>query len=218
MHPDWQNALHQYCEEHSTPEPDLLKALSSWTWKNTPNPRMLSGHLQGRLLAFLSMVQQPKCILEIGTFTGYATLCMAEGLTDGAELHTIEADAENAFKASGFLQQYTGKGIIIQHTGAALDVVPGLNIRPDFIFVDADKANYAAYFDLCFPLLRPGGTMIFDNTLWSGRVLSEEDRKKDADTRNMDEFNKKAAATTDAVVVILPLRDGLTLVRKSGAH
>lgn len=179
---------------------------------------MLSGHLQGRFLALLSMIQQPKCILEIGTFTGYATLCMAEGLTEGAQLHTIEADPENVFKASRFLQQYNGKGNIIQHTGAALEVIPKLNLRPDFVFVDADKVNYTAYFELCFPMLQPGGTMIFDNTLWSGRVLSEEDRKSDADTRNMDEFNKKTASVPGAMVVILPLRDGLTLVRKSDEH
>ena len=214
MHPDWQNALHRYCEAHSSPEPPLLTELTAWTWRNTINPRMLSGHLQGRTLALLAGLMRPQCILEIGTFTGYSTLCLLEGLAPGGLLHTVEADAEHAFKASGFISRHPRAAEVRQHTGDAMEVIPGLGISPDLVFVDADKRRYADYLDLCFPLLAAGGLMLFDNTLWSGRVLDEQDRQQDADTRAMHDFNEKAARLHGAEVLMLPLRDGLTLIRK----
>ena len=214
MHPDWQNDLHQYCEAQSSKEPELLQKLVAYTWRNTVNPRMLSGHLQGSLLSMLSALIKPQCILEIGTFTGYSALCLAEGLPANGKLHSIEADAENAWKAQQWIDQHPRKPDIQLHCGEALTLIPTLNIHPDLVFVDADKQQYQAYFESCFPITAEGGLMVFDNTLWSGRVLNEEDLKSDADTRNMHAFNQYLAATEEADVLMLPIRDGLTLLRK----
>jgi caffeoyl-CoA O-methyltransferase len=215
MHPDWQNNLHQYCEQYSTAESDLLKELSAWTWRNTPNPRMLSGHLQGRLLALFVQMMRPTCILEVGTFTGYSTLCLAEGLMEGAVLHSVEADAEHAFKANQFISKHPKYAQIKLHTGQALSVIPELNLRPNLAFIDADKVNYPAYLDMLLPMMQSGGLMLFDNTLWSGRVLSEHDRLHDADTKNMHAFNEKVNNLPNVQVLMMPIRDGLTAVLKS---
>lgn len=214
MHPDWQDEIHRYCESHSSPEPELLQALTAYTWRHTVNPRMLSGHLQGRTLSMLSSLMRPACILEIGTFTGYSTLCLLEGLAPGGVLHTVEADAENAYKAELHIRQHPKADQVMVHTGEGLSIAPALGIQPDLIFVDADKQQYEAYLRCCFPLLTPGGLLLFDNTLWSGRVLDDKDREQDADTRNMHAFNALAASWPGADVVMLPLRDGLTMVRK----
>lgn len=215
MHPDWQNNLHQYCEQHSTAESDLLKELSAWTWRNTPNPRMLSGHLQGRLLALFAQIMKPACILEVGTFTGYSTLCLAEGLTEGAVLHSVEADAEHAYKAGQFIGKHPKHAQINLHTGQALSVIPELNLQPNLAFIDADKVNYPAYLDMLLPMMQSGGLMLFDNTLWSGRVLSEDDRLHDTDTKNMQAFNEKVNSLREVQVLMMPIRDGLTAVLKS---
>ncbi|NBP05773.1 MAG: O-methyltransferase [Bacteroidetes bacterium] len=214
MHPDWQDDLHQYCEKHSSPEPELLQNLTAYTWRNTTNPRMLSGQLQGRFLSMIAALTNAECILEIGTFTGYSALCLAEGLMPGGELHSIEASAEMAWKAQQWVDKHRKKGQITIHAGEALKVIPGLRLHPDLIFVDADKLQYSAYLDCCLPLLKPGGLMLFDNTLWSGRVLNNEDCLNDPDTRSMHLFNQKVAETTGVDVVLLPLRDGLTMIRK----
>ncbi|MBL7810728.1 MAG: O-methyltransferase [Bacteroidetes bacterium] len=212
MHPDWQSQELIYCEQHSSPEPDALTRLTGFTWRHTINPRQLSGHLQGRFLAMLSALIQPECVLEIGTFTGYSSLCLAEGLSATGTLHTIEADPENAFKAAEFLQD-SGKSII-QYTGDALQILPTLSMQADLVFVDAAKRQYTEFLDACLPLTRPGGLLLFDNTLWSGKVTDENERIHDTDTRLMHEFNASLANRKDADVVLLPLRDGLTMVRK----
>jgi caffeoyl-CoA O-methyltransferase len=214
MHPDWQDDLHQYCEKHSSSEPELLKNLTAYTWRNTINPRMLSGQLQGRFLSMLASLIRAECILEIGTFTGYSALCLAEGLAPNGVLHSIEANAEMAWKATQWINQHPKKEQIFIHTGEGLKLIPGLNLQPDLIFVDADKQQYADYLECCMPILKPGGLMLFDNTLWSGRVLNEEDCLHDPDTRSMHSFNQKAASLDGTDVVLLPMRDGLTLIRK----
>jgi caffeoyl-CoA O-methyltransferase len=215
MHPDWQNEITEYCERHSSEESDLLRELTAWTWKNTVNPRMLSGKMQGAMLSMFSRMMKPDCILELGTFTGYSALCLLEGLSEGGTLHSIEADPENAWKAAQFIEKHPrGKQVNI-HVGEAIHVLPELKLEPNIIFVDADKVNYTRYLKLCFSILKSGGLMLFDNTLWSGRVLNVNDRQKDADTAAMHRFNEELKQLPGARVLMLPVRDGLTLVFKN---
>lgn len=214
MHNDWQDEIHVYSEGVSSPETAFLQAINQFTWKKMINPRMLSGHLQGRFLSSLIAIKQPQCVLEIGTFTGYSTACLEENLPKNAQLHTIEADPETAQKTQEFWQSQRPNHRINWHVGNALDVFPALNITADLIFVDADKHNYKAYLDMCFEQLPLGGVVLFDNTLWSKRVISESDRKNDKDTQNMHAFNSYAKSIPNALVVMLPIRDGITLVTK----
>ena len=216
MHHDWQDEIHVYCENVSSPETPFLQAINEFTWKKMINPRMLSGHLQGRFLSSLVALKQPHCILEIGTFTGYATACLLEHLPQDASLHSIEADAETAHKTQAFWQAQFPNHRVKWHVGEALSIIPNLPIAPDFIFVDADKHNYKSYLDLCFPLLKIGGTLLFDNTLWSKRVLNEDDLLHDRDTQNMHAFNQYAKDTKNAMVTLLPIRDGITMITKLG--
>ena len=215
MHPDWQNEITEYCDEHSSEEADLLRELTAWTWKNTVNPRMLSGKLQGSLLAMFSRMLRPNCILELGTFTGYSALCLLEGLSENGTLYSIEADAENAWKAGRFAEKHPRAKQVEIKVGEALAILPRLELKPQLIFVDADKANYSAYLNLCFAMLEKGGVLIFDNTLWSGRVLNAEDRENDADTAAMHRFNEETKNLQGATVLMLPFRDGLTLIFKN---
>lgn len=216
MHPDWQDEIHVYCENVSSAETPFLQAINEFTWKKMINPRMLSGHLQGRFLSSLVALKQPECILEIGTFTGYATACLQEQLPHGSSIHSIEADAETALKTHQFWQQHHPSHRVQWHVGEALEVIPKLNIQPDFIFVDADKHNYTQYLDLCLPLMKTGGVLLFDNTLWSKRVIIQKDRETDRDTQNMHAFNTHANTLPNLVVVMLPIRDGITLITKLG--
>lgn len=178
------------------------------------NPRMLSGHLQGHLLSSLVSLKQPHCILEIGTFTGYATACLLQFLPKSSELHSIEADSEIAHKTHTFWSQNNPKHPVQWHVGEALSIIPNLKIQPDFIFVDADKSNYPAYLDLCLPLLPIGGVILFDNTLWSKRVINETDLQNDKDTQNMHAFNQYLKSHDTVQITLLPIRDGLTLLQK----
>jgi caffeoyl-CoA O-methyltransferase len=204
----------RYCEAHSSAEPAHLDALVRYTWLNTLNPRQLCGHLQGRLLSMLSCLMQPRCILEIGTFTGYSALCMAEGLKEDGILHSIEADGETAFKAAEFIKGSPFAGKITMHTGDALKLIPELRLEPNIVFVDAAKQQYPDYFKVCLPILASGGLMLFDNTLWSQKVLDDEMRTTDADTAAMHQFNEFLLKSEGIEVLMLPLRDGLTLIRK----
>jgi caffeoyl-CoA O-methyltransferase len=214
MHPDWQTDLLQYCEANSSPEPAFLQDLVRYTWLHTVNPRQLSGHLQGRFLALIASIRKPNCILEIGTFTGYSALCLAEGLAENGVLHTLEADPELAFKATNWLQTTPFANCIQVHSGNALDLIPTLGVTPELIFVDAEKQQYQAYAELCLPLLAPNGLMLFDNTLWSMKVLDETLRSEDADTAAMHAFNAYLRGVENIDLVMLPIRDGLTVVRK----
>lgn len=214
MHPDWQTDLLQYCEANSSPEPAFLQDLVRYTWLNTVNPRQLSGHLQGRFLALLASLRKPSCILEIGTFTGYSALCLAEGLAENGMLHTLEADPELAFKATHWLHTTPFANRIKVHTGDALELIPSLGISPELIFVDAEKQQYRAYAEICLPLLPANGLMLFDNTLWSMKVLDPTLRGSDADTAAMHAFNGYLKGLQNVDLVLLPIRDGLTIIRK----
>lgn len=215
MHPNWQDSLHIYCEQNSSKEPDFLKENTAFAWLKTFNPRQLSGKLQGQFLAMLVSLKNPKTILEIGTFTGYATACLTVNASEDSEIHTIEADEEMAFKTQSFWKNYPFMQKVQFHVGPALQVLPNLNIQPDFIFVDADKANYIHYFQCCLPLLKKGGIMLFDNTLWSGKVIDPKLCMNDKDTKNMHQFNQLLAKCESWQTVLLPIRDGLTMVIKN---
>jgi len=204
-------SLEAYVAKHSEQEPDLLQKLARETNLKVLQPRMLSGAYQGRLLALLSKLTSPKRILEIGTYTGYSALCLAEGLQTDGQIDTIDKDEEltdmqrRYFDASGF-----GKNII-QHLGNAAEIIPTLKGTFDFVFIDADKEQYPLYFDLIVDRVRSGGLIIADNVLWSGKVM---ERAVDEATKSLQVFNKKVAKDSRVETVILPVRDGLTLLRK----
>jgi predicted O-methyltransferase YrrM len=205
-------ALEAYCVAHTSRESDLLKDLNRQTHLKVLKPRMLSGHLQGRFLALLSSLQKPQRILEIGTYTGYATLCLGEGLPPNGHLHTIDnnpetqAFAQNYFERAGLVEKVT------QHLGAAAVVIPTLNEAWDLVFIDADKPNYALYFDLVIKNMQPGGLIIADNVLWSGKVI-EPVKAKDKSTQALLDYNTKINKDPRVENILLPLRDGLMLCR-----
>jgi caffeoyl-CoA O-methyltransferase len=202
----------EYAEAHTTPESEALQNLNRETNAKVLMPRMLSGHLQGRVLSMFSHMIRPKRILEIGTYTGYSAICLSEGLVEGGILHTIDINEElkpmalNYFKLSGCEQK------IILHTGNALQVVPSLNETWDIVFIDADKKNYSAYYDMVLPHMRKGGFIIADNVLWSGKVL-DNPADMDTDTRAISDFNKKVVSDPRVENVLLPIRDGLLIAR-----
>lgn len=204
--------INTYVENHSQPEPELLQKLNKETWQKVLAPRMLSGHLQGRVLSMLSKLIHPKYILEIGTYTGYSALCLAEGMRKEGELHTIDINEElhdfqrKYFDASGFGKQ------IIQHTGNALEIIPKLSETFDLVFIDADKNNYPKYLDIILPKLQSGSVILSDNVLWSGKVV-EPVKKDDEDTKALLEYNKLLNNNPKLETVLLPIRDGLTVSR-----
>ncbi|MDG1272464.1 MAG: O-methyltransferase [Flavobacteriaceae bacterium] len=207
------NALYDYVVAHSQEEPPLLADLTRQTHLKVLQPRMLSGPLQGRFLSVLTKLLQPKRILEVGTFTGYATLCLAEGLPKDGLIDTLDKNEELVdFQRSFFDRSPWGKQIH-QHCGDAIEIIPTLEGEYDLVFLDADKKNYLNYLELLFPKIKPGGLLLSDNVLWSGKVL-EETQKNDRDTAVLKEFNQKLATHPNFETVLLPLRDGLTLSRK----
>jgi len=200
-----------YLAEHSEQEPKLLQELARETHLKILQPRMLSGAYQGRLLALLSKLIAPKHILEIGTYTGYSALCLAEGLQANGQIDTIDINEEltdmqrKYFDVSGY-----GKHIV-QHLGNAAEIIPAIEGTFDFVFIDADKEQYPLYFDLIVDRVRSGGLIIADNVLWSGKVLEPA---TDQATESLQSFNKKVAKDSRVETVILAVRDGLTLLRK----
>lgn len=207
------NALYDYVVAHSQEEPQLLAELSRQTHLKVLQPRMLSGPLQGRFLSILSKLIQPKKILEVGTFTGYATLCLAEGLAKEGQIDTLDKNEELIdFQRSFFDRSPWGKQIH-QHCGDALELIPTLEGDYDLVFLDADKKNYLNYLELLLPKIKPGGLLLSDNVLWSGKVV-EETKKKDEDTKVLKTFNRQIAEHPELETVLLPLRDGLTVSRK----
>jgi predicted O-methyltransferase YrrM len=188
----------------------LLKKIERETHLHILKPRMLSGHLQGRFLSMVSNMIRPKTILEIGTYTGYSTLCLAEGLNKNGKLITIDINEELERRVRGYFaeSQYEGIYYLI---GNALKIIATLNYQFDLVFMDADKENYANYFDLVIDKLAPGGFILVDNVLWSGKVLNV---KPDKDTRAILEFNKKIQNDARVENVLLPFRDGITIIRK----
>ena len=205
--------LDNYITDHSEDEPQLLQELSRETHQKILLPRMLSGHYQGRLLSVISKMLNPKYILEIGTYTGYSALCLAEGLQKDGELHTIDINEELVdFQRKYFDKSDYGKQIH-QHLGNALDIVPKLNGNYDIVFIDADKENYSNYFHLIIDKLNPGGIILSDNVLWSGKVI-ETLKKDDKSTEALIIYNKLLKEDDRIETVLLPIRDGLTLSRK----
>jgi caffeoyl-CoA O-methyltransferase len=205
--------IEQYAQDHSQEEPQLLKELNLETWQTVLAPRMLSGPLQGRLLSLIASLVRPKAILEIGTYTGYSALCLAEGLPEDGVLHTIDRNAELRRLQQKYFDR-SGKGHqIIAHLGDAIEILPSLNQKFDLIFIDADKSNYLNYLRLVTPMLNSGGLLISDNVLWSGKV-TQEVNADDLDTKVLQEFNQQLNAHPEYQTVLLPIRDGLSVARK----
>ena len=204
--------IDEYVVAHSQPEPELLQQLSRETWQKVLAPRMLSGHLQGRLLSMLSKLLQPKCVLEIGTYTGYSALCLAEGMHAQGKLHTIDINEElHDFQRKYFDASPYGDRII-QHTGDAREIIPSLDLKIDLIFIDADKRNYPTYLDLLLPKLSSGAVILSDNVLWSGKVI-ENVKEDDLDTQALLKYNQMLNTHPKLETVLLPIRDGLTISR-----
>ncbi|GAA4337018.1 O-methyltransferase [Flaviaesturariibacter amylovorans] len=202
---------HAYAERFSTPDDELLQEVIAYTAAHHPKAHMLSGHLQGRFLRMLSHMIRPRRVLELGTFTGYSALCLAEGLTHDGELHTVELRPDDAAVAQGFFKKKNVKGII-SHIGEAFEIIGELRESWDLVFIDADKVNYTAYFKALLPQVRPGGFILADNTLFHGQVLTDDIRGKNA--KAIQEFNDFVRDCPEVEQVLLPVRDGLTLIRK----
>ncbi len=205
--------IERYATTFSSPESEILERLGRDTQAKVLKARMLSGHMQGRLLAFVSRMIKPKRILEIGTYTGYSALCLAEGLDADGLLHTIDHNAELEDFAAKYIREAGYEKVIRQHIGEALDVLPLLDENFDLIFIDADKENYIKYFDLMYPKLRKGGVVIADNALWSGKVLMCKE-EMDEETRGIALFNEYIRNHEGIHQLLLPFRDGLMLVEK----
>ncbi|MDC3079675.1 O-methyltransferase [Flavobacteriaceae bacterium] len=203
--------LQQYIDKHSMEESDLLKALDRETHQKVLLPRMLSGSYQGRLLSLLSKMIMPKKILEVGTYTGYATLCLAEGLAKGGSIDTIDHNEELADMQRRYFDQSPYGSQIVQHLYKAKDILKTLAGPYDLVFLDADKENYPHYFDLIIDKLEPGGILLSDNVLWSGKVL---EKATDEATSALQEYNHKINTDVRVETVVLPIRDGLTITRK----
>lgn len=205
--------LEDYILAHIDDEPDYLSVINRRTWVRQINPRMCSGHLQGRVLSMLSKMIRPKRILEIGTFTGYSALCFAEGLSDGGYVDTIEIDdeLEEFIRENIALSPYQDR--INLYVGDALEIVPALKKSYDLVFIDADKTCYTKYYEAVLPLVSSGGFILADNTLWSGKVVAEK-QPQDKQTDEIIRFNERIKVDARVEKVILPLRDGLTILRK----
>lgn len=207
-------ALSNYSEKHSETESALLNELNRETHLKAMSPRMLSGHLQGRVLSFISKLISPKNILEIGTYTGYSALCLAEGLQPDGKLVTIDPNEETNVMASKYFRRSAYAKQIELSTGDATKIIPILSQTFDIVFIDADKRNYALYFDLVIDKVRKGGLIIADNVLWSGKVTMPE-QEMDADTKAIHDFNKKVSDDKRVTNLLLPVRDGLMLMLKN---
>lgn len=205
--------LTRYAEAHTSPENELLARLSRHTRAHVMAPRMLSGQLQGRFLAMISWMIRPRRVLEIGTYTGYSALCLAEGLPDDGRLITIEQNEELETVARTYWQQSPLRTKIDLHIGSAVRIIPTLTDTFDLAFIDADKRNLSLYFDLVMDRLRPGGFILADNVLWSGKVV-ETLKPNDDDTRAVLAFNERVQHDTRVENVLLPIRDGIMLIRK----
>jgi len=204
--------IDNYVVEHSQKEPTVLKELSKETWQKVLNPRMLSGAFQGRILSMISKLIQPKNILEIGTYTGYSALCLAEGLAADGKIFTLDKNEEletlqnKYFEKSGFRNQ------IEQFVGNAIEIIPTIDEKFDMVFIDADKSNYINYYHLIIDKMNPGGIILSDNVLWSGKVVEKLD-PKDKDTKVLLEYNTLLNTDARIETVLLPIRDGLTISR-----
>lgn len=204
--------LEDYAANHSENEPALLAALNKETHQKILQPRMLSGHFQGRVLSMISKLVNPKHILEIGTYTGYAALCLAEGLQDSGTLDTIDNNEELYDFQKKYFAQSEWSNQITQHLGNALEIIPALGKTFDLVFIDADKENYINYFHMIIPMMNKGGIILSDNVLWSGKVL-EPVKANDKSTKILLEYNQLLKDDPRVETVLLPIRDGLTVSR-----
>ncbi|MFL5730153.1 MAG: O-methyltransferase [Cytophagaceae bacterium] len=205
--------LSSYIEKHTQGESELLKKLSRDTQANVLMPRMLSGQVQGRFLSMVSHMIRPESILEIGTYTGYSAICLSEGLQEGGKLYTIDVNEELETMVRKYFKEAGLEKRIDYIIGNALEVIPGLNKDFDLVFIDADKENYLKYYHLVFDKLKKGGYIIADNVLWSGKV-ADESSKIDKDTRALMDFNDFVHQDNRVENMLLPLRDGLMILRK----
>ncbi len=204
--------IEKYAEEHSDQEPELLKKLNRETHLKVLKPRMLAGEYQGRLLAMLSKLINPKYVLEIGTYTGYSALCWKEGLQKDGEVHTIDNNEELKAIQERYFEQGDAEGQIKLHIGTALEIIPDLHKDWDLVFLDADKHNYINYYNMLIEDLKPGAVIIADNVLWSGKVI--DDKAQDNDTVALREFNKAIQNDNRVSNILIPVRDGITVIRK----
>ena len=205
------NLIDQYCEKHTTPPSPLLAELLRETHLKTLAPQMASGHLQGALLRFLSRMIQPTSVLEIGSFTGYATLCLLEGLAPNGTIHTIEVNQELGYLIRKYIDRAGAADQIQLHIGDAKKIIPTLKTTYDLVFIDAGKMHYPQYYDLVIDRVNSGGYILADNVLWDGKVIRKE---KDRDSEILDFFNKKIHQDPRVENILLPIRDGLMLARK----
>lgn len=205
--------IEQYTLQHCEPESELLYELNRQTHLQILQPRMLSGHLQGKILSSFSKALSPNNVLEIGTYTGYSALCMAEGLKKDGIIHTIDINEELKSFTQSFLNKSKFNNQIKLHVGNALDLIPTLKLEWDLVFIDADKENYSNYFDLVIDRVRSGGWIIADNVLWSGKVLKSTDRN-DHETAALKAFNQKVHQDQRVTNLLLPVRDGMMILIK----
>jgi predicted O-methyltransferase YrrM len=205
--------LNQYVESHTAVEPEVLRKLNRETNAKVVAPRMLSGHLQGRMLSMFSHMIKPNQILEIGTYTGYSAICFADGLQPGGMIHTIDINDELEEMVRRYFNEAGLESKIKLYIGDALKIIPSIHSTFDLVFIDADKINYSRYYDLVFDKVRPGGYILADNVLWSGKVL-EDKSEMDDDTKAIVEFNRKVHNDSRVEHVLLPVRDGVMLIRK----
>jgi len=206
--------LDNYVVAHTEDEPELLEHLNRETYQKILQPRMLSGAYQGRVLSMISKLINPKNILEIGTYTGYSALCLAEGMQDSGALHTIDINEELIDFQRKYFDKSDYGNQIHQHLGDALKIIPKLDISFDLVFIDADKENYSNYFNIIIDKLNTGGIILSDNVLWSGKILETTFKKDDTSTPALIEYNALLKADKRVETVVLPIRDGLTISRK----
>jgi caffeoyl-CoA O-methyltransferase len=206
-----EESIQRYAEQHTSEESDLLKKINRHTHANILMPRMLSGHLQGRLLSMISHMIRPKTVLEIGTYTGYSAICLAEGLQPGGKLITLDINEELEEVVRKYFVEAGLEEVVDYRIGNALSVIPTLNTQFDLVFIDADKENYLRYYDLVIKKVNLGGYILADNVLWSGKVLNQ---KADKDTLAIKEFNERVQNDSRVENILLPVRDGITIIRK----
>lgn len=205
--------ISEYAEKHTQNESELLQKLNRETYAKVIMPRMLSGHLQGRLLSMISKMIRPSSILEIGTFTGYSAICLAEGLPEHGKIISIDINEELEFWVLEYWEKAGLANKAILKIGNALEIVPKLNEEFDLVFIDADKDNYSNYFDIVIDKVKSGGFILADNVLWSGKVANKPETF-DRDTKAIDDFNKKIFNDSRVENILLPIRDGVMIIRK----
>ncbi len=206
--------IEKYVEAHTSKGNKILDKIERNTYLKSIYPRMISGNVQGRFIAMVSKMIRPKYVLEIGTFTGYSAVCLTEGLQDDGQLHTIDINEELKDQNLKYFDEAGVSNKISSYFGNALDIIPKMDIEFDLIFIDADKISYCNYFDLAMNNLKIGGFILADNVLWSGKVIENNSGKKDKDTLAVKKFNEKVQKDKRVENVMIPLRDGLSLIQR----